>query len=149
MEISYISTEEAIVIHEKTVYRSGGGAYEILDGGRIDSILFHIQNDDYYPTFVDKLHHMFFAFCKFHCFADGNKRIAITLCANFLLRNGYLCEAAAFLRQTENITYHVASGAVSEELLREIIVAIMGHTFEDDSQLAYRIALSIAKDEPW
>lgn len=58
-------------------------------------------------------------------------------------------EATVFLRQTENISYHVASGAISEDLLREIIVAIMSHTFEDDSELAYRIALTIGKDESW
>ena len=104
MAISYITTEEAMQIHEKTVQHSGGGSYEVLNVGSIDSILYHIQNDDYYPTILDKLHHMFFALCKFHCFADGNKRIAITLCTQFLLKNGYLSEASTFLRETENIT---------------------------------------------
>ena len=34
-----------------------------------------------YPTFESKLTHLFFCVCKFHCFADGNKRLAITLSA--------------------------------------------------------------------
>ena len=34
-------------------------------------ILDHIQNDDYYPDFVDKLTHLFFCSNKFHCFNDG------------------------------------------------------------------------------
>ena len=40
-----------------------------------------------YPTFESKLTHLFFCVCKFHCFADGNKRLAITLSAQFLLLN--------------------------------------------------------------
>ena len=36
-----------------------------------------------YPTFLDKLLHLFYCSCKFHCFCDGNKRIAITLTAMF------------------------------------------------------------------
>ena len=40
--------------------------------------------------FVDKLTHLFFCTCEFHCFADGNKRLAITLSLQFLLFNGYL-----------------------------------------------------------
>ena len=86
---------------------------------------------------------MFYGFCKFHCFSDGNKRIAITMCANFLLRNGYLSEATVFLREMENISYHVASGAISEDLLNDILVAILAHTFDQDDELAFRIERSI------
>ena len=31
--------------------------------------------------------------CEFHCFADGNKRLAITINAQFLLFNGYMAIA--------------------------------------------------------
>lgn len=78
-EINYITIEEAKAIHQATIENSGGGDYGELDTGKLESVLFHIQNDDYYPTFLDKLEHLFFCACKFHCFADGNKRIAITL----------------------------------------------------------------------
>ena len=143
MGFSYISYDEAVLIHRRTVEHSGGGSYEILNAGQIDSILVHVQNDDYYPSLPDKLRYMFYGFCKFHCFSDGNKRIAITICANFLLRNGYLSEAAVFLRATENITYHVASGAISEKLLNDIIVAILAHTYDQDDELAFWIEQSI------
>ena len=149
MSVSYISKEDALRTHQQTVFHSGGGSYEILDEGRIDSVLCHIQNDDYYPTFLDKLHHLFFAFCKFHCFADGNKRIAITLCARFLLQNGYLAEATVFLKEMENIVYHVASGAIDEELLRDILEAMMSHTYHDDDILAYRITKAISELAEW
>ena len=147
MEVLYISTEEAIHIHQRTVSRSGGGSYELLDQGRIDSILHHVQNDDYYPTFLDKLHHLFFAFCKFHCFADGNKRIAMTLCLCFLLKNGFLNVSETFMREMENIAYHVASGAINETLLYDILSAVLDCTYEEDDNLALRIAQAISSFE--
>lgn len=83
--IIYLTLEQAEVIHKKTIKYSGGGIYEYLDIGKLDSVLQHIQNDEYYPTFVDKLTHLFFCTCEFHCFADSNKRLAITLSLQFLL----------------------------------------------------------------
>lgn len=90
MSIIYLTLEQAVEVHRKTVEVSGGGALGHLDLGKLESVLQHMQNDDYYPTFEDKLTHLFFSACKFHCFLDGNKRIAITLCAQMLLLNGYL-----------------------------------------------------------
>lgn len=107
----YIDAEKAKDIHLLTIKHSGGGAEGILDFGKIESVLTHIQNDDYYPTFVDKLTHLFFCVCKFHSFEDGNKRLAITLSVQFLLINGYLAVAQTFFRETENISYHVAAGS--------------------------------------
>jgi len=80
MTVTYLTIEQAIDTHRKTVEVSGGGTLEHLDLGKLESVLEHIQNDVYYPTFEDKLTHLFFSANKFHCFADGNKRIAITLC---------------------------------------------------------------------
>lgn len=71
----YITPEQARITHEKTIEYSGGGTLEELDFGRLESVLYNIQNDDWYPTFVDKLTHLFFCTCQFHCFADGNKHI--------------------------------------------------------------------------
>ena len=83
MTIQYITIEQAIETHLKTIQYSGGGAGGLLNIGQLESVLEHIKNDEYYPTFVDKLTHLFFGACKFHCFEDGNKRIAITLCAHY------------------------------------------------------------------
>ena len=66
-EIHYISIDEALDIHLVTIRNSGGVCGE-LDMGKLESILCHIQNDDYYPTFLDKLLHLFYCSCKFHCF---------------------------------------------------------------------------------
>lgn len=125
MPIIYLTLDQAIEIHRKTVEVSGGGALGHLELGKLESVLEHIQNDDYYPTFEEKLTHLFFSACKFHCFQDGNKRIAITLCAQMLLLNGYLYCSSSFIREMENISYHVAAGKIGKELLMEIISAII------------------------
>jgi death-on-curing protein len=105
--------------------------------------LAHIQNDNYYPTFDAKLTHLFHSACKFHCFQDGNKRIAITLCAQLLLINGYLGSVQAFIVESENISYHVAAGSISKELLGDWVLAVLTGN-EDDESLKLRIFNAIS-----
>jgi death-on-curing protein len=138
----YLTLEQAIEVHGKTVEISGGGSTGQLEIGKLDAVLQNIQNDDYYPTFDAKLTHLFFCACKFHCFQDGNKRIAITLCAQMLLLNGYLRSVNAFIRESENISYHVAAGNISKELLGEWIAAVL-RGMEDDEALKLKILNAI------
>lgn len=145
--IVYISLVQAIDIHKKTIEHSGGGAYEHLDINRLDSVLEHIQNDDYYPTFVDKITHLFFSACQFHCFADGNKRIAITLSAQFLLLNGYMAIAKNFFKITENISYQVAAGKIDKDLLHRIMTGIMNAMYESDEELQLAIYNAVSKGD--
>ena len=133
--INYISMASAQEIHRLTIMHSGGGVYEHLDFGRLDSVLTNIQNDEYYPTFADKLTHLFYCTCQFHCFADGNKRLAITLSAQFLLINGYMSIAKHFFEVTENISYQVAAGKIDKELLHRILAAILKGTYDEDEEL--------------
>ena len=63
--IIYLTLDQAIVIHKKTIQYSGGGTYEHFDLGRLESVLQNIQNDDYYPTFEEKLTHLFYCTCEF------------------------------------------------------------------------------------
>lgn len=133
MAFLYLTLEQAIEIHRKTVEMSGGGAFGHLEIGKLESVLEHIQNDDYYPTFQDKLTHLFFGACKFHCFQDGNKRIAITLSTQMLLYNGYLYCASSFIREMENISYHVAAGNIDKDLLREVITACLERDEENEA----------------
>lgn len=142
--IIYITLEQAKIIHEKTIRYSGGGTYEHFDLGRLESVLQNIQNDDYYPTFVDKITHLFFCTCEFHCFADGNKRLAITLCAQFLLFNGYMAIAKSFFAVMENISYHVAAGRIDKELLHQIMESVMDGTYDANEELKLRIYQAIS-----
>jgi death-on-curing protein len=145
MTIIYLTIEQAVEIHIKTVEISGGGSLGHLDMGRLESVLQHIQNDDYYPSFEDKLTHLFFSACKFHCFQDGNKRIAITLSAQMLLLNGYLYCSGQFIREMENISYHVAAGNIDKSLLHEIISALINGD-EDDEALKLKIIHAMAEN---
>lgn len=142
--INYISLTSAREIHRLTILHSGGGIYEQIDLGRLDSVLTNIQNDDYYPAFVDKLTHLFFCTCQFHCFADGNKRLAITLSAQFLLINGYMSVAKHFFEITENISYQVAAGKIDKALLHRILTAIMDNTYDADEALKLDIFNAIS-----
>ncbi|MDZ4116127.1 MAG: type II toxin-antitoxin system death-on-curing family toxin [Xanthomonadaceae bacterium] len=147
MALTYLTLEQAIDIHAKTVEVSGGGTLGHLELGKLDSVLQNIQNDDYYPSFEEKLTHLFFSACKFHCFQDGNKRIAITLSAQMLLFNGYMYCASSFLREMENISYHVADGNIDKALLLEIMTAHLMEE-EDDESLKLKILNAISGQTP-
>ncbi len=123
--MNYINLEKAKLIHRETLKVSGGGEEGDINVGSLDSVLEHIQNDDYYPTFEEKLCHLVFSVNKNHCFLDGNKRLSIALGAGFLLENGYLKIVGKFISEMENISYHVASGKISKDLLQAIIYSIL------------------------
>jgi death-on-curing protein len=141
--IVYITIEQAKNTHLKTIEKSGGGNLGVLNLGQLESILTNIQNDDYYPEFADKLTHLFFGVCKFHCYADGNKRLAITLSAQFLLLNGYMSIANTFFKEMECISLNVAAGKIDRELLLEIMIAILDETYNTDESLKLRILNAI------
>ena len=145
MTTIYPDIEQAIAVHKLTVKISGGGADGILDIGKLESILQHIQNDDYYPTFEDKLIHLVFATNKFHCFQDGNKRISVALGAQFLILNGYLKWSGKFIQEMENISYHVAAGRIDKDLLSEIIHSIINEP-EFSEELKLKIVECIQED---
>jgi death on curing protein len=137
--ITYIKTiDEVIEIHRKTVDVSGGGSLGILSTHSLEAALEHIQNDDYYPDFVDKLTHLFYAANKSHCFQDGNKRIAISLGMKFLLDNGYLYVIQKFAEKMEMVSYQVAAGRIDKTLLQEIVSSIL---FENDYSEALKLKL--------
>ena len=142
-KLNYISIEQAINIHANTIKYSGGGICQQIDVGKLESVLQHIQNDDYYPTFSKKLSHLFFCTCKFHCFADGNKRLAITLSTQFLLINGYMAIAKNFMGEMENISYHVAAGKINKDLLEKIVESILNGTYDSDESLKLEILNAI------
>jgi death-on-curing protein len=65
-----------------------------------------------------------------------------------LLLNGYLRSVNGFIREAENISYHVAAGNISKELLGEWINAVL-HGNEDDEALKLKIfnAISTRNEE--
>ena len=146
MPIVYITDiNELVSLHQKTIEVSGGGTVGILSLNSLCAALDHIQNDDYYPTFEDKLTHLFYVANKSHSFQDGNKRIAITVGSIFLLKNGYINAAKEFLYRMEIISYHVAASNIDKELLHEIITSILNEAVFSE-ELKLKIASAISQD---
>lgn len=145
--IIYISKEQAIEIHKKTIEYSGGGNYGILNIGFLYSALEHIQNDDYYPTFEDKLVHLIWSINRNHSFSDGNKRLSITLGAQFLLLNGYMFCVKRFMEEMENISYHLAAGRIDKELLHKLIHSFLEGEDDFDEELKLEYLLASADGE--
>lgn len=137
--ILYINREQAEITHLKTVEISGGGSTDVINIGYLDSVLEHIQNDDYYPTFEEKLTHLVWSINKNHCFSDGNKRLSITLGVQFLTINGYLFCLARFLRDMENISYHLAAGRIDKDLLERIIKSFIDGENDFNEDLKFEI----------
>jgi len=142
MTIVYFkSIDELVEIHKNTIKVSGGGALGILNLDPLIAAIDHIQNDDYYPEFVDKISHLFWVANKGHCFQDGNKRIAISICAMFLLMNGMLFLVQKFIYKMESVSLHVSAGNIDKELLKEIIHSIIN---EEDYNEELKIKLIMA-----
>ena len=145
--VIYISKEQAIETHKKTIEYSGGGNYGILNIGFLYSALEHIQNDDYYPTFEDKLVHLIWSINRNHSFSDGNKRLSITLGAQFLLLNGYMFCVKRFMEAMENISYHLAAGRIDKELLHKLIHSFLEGEDDFDEELKLEYLLASADGE--
>lgn len=122
--VLYFDPEHAISQHDWIIAHSGGLS-GIKDAGQISSVLEHIQNDSYYPTFEEKLNHLVFAINKFHAFNDGNKRSSLVLGAYFLELNGYDYCVKKFVLEMENIVVWLAEGKISKELLLKLITSLI------------------------
>ena len=123
----YFDAQHAVDVHDWIIENSGG-LPGLKDLGQLESVLEHIQNDDYYPSFDAKLTHLIFGINKFHAFNDGNKRSSLTLGAYFLTLNGYDYCVPQFVVQMENIVVAVAEGAIKKDLLQRVVVSLI----EDD-----------------
>jgi len=131
----YFDTQHAVDVHDWIIEHSGGLA-GVKDLGQLESVLQHIQNDDYYPSFDAKLTHLIFGINKFHAFNDGNKRASLTLGAYFLTLNGYDYCVPQFVIQMENIVVAVAEGTIGKDLLQRVVLSLIeDDDFPDDLKL--------------
>lgn len=133
----YFDIEHAIRTHDFIIENSGGNS-GVINSGKIESVLEHIQNDFYYPEFEDKLTHLVFSVNKFHAFNDGNKRTSIALGAYLLEVNGIDFCIDKFIIEMENIAVYVADNKIDKELLHEIITSILTED-EYNEELKLRI----------
>ena len=122
--IIYFDIVHAIREHDKILEISwwNPGIKEIWN---LESALFTLQDDDYYPTFEEKLTKLVFSVNKNHAFNDANKRTSVGLWAYFLEVNGYDYCVDKFICEMENIAVAVADNKISQDLLLEIISSII------------------------
>jgi death on curing protein len=139
IETLYFDVDHAIQVHDWIIEQSGGMA-GINNAGQLESSLTHLQNDDYYPEFLDKLTYLVFALVKFHVFSDGNKRSSIALGTYFLELNGYSI-TKKFVSEMENIVVWLAENKIKEELLRDLIESLI---YEDDYNEELKLRLLLA-----
>lgn len=131
----YFDSRHAIDVHDWIIEHSGG-LPGLKDPGQLESVLQHIQNDEYYPNFKSKLTHLIFGINKFHAFNDGNKRSSLTLGAYFLVLNGYDYCVPQFIIQMENIVVAVAEGKVDKDFLHRLVASlIQDEDFSEDLKL--------------
>lgn len=131
----YFDSRHAINVHDWIIEHSGG-LPGLKDPGQLESVLQHIQNDEYYPNFKSKLTHLIFGINKFHAFNDGNKRSSLTLGAYFLVLNGYDYCVPQFIIQMENIVVAVAEGKVDKDFLHRLVASlIQDEDFSEDLKL--------------
>ena len=145
MAYIYFDVAHATLTHDK-ILEVSGGLPGIIDQGRLESILEHVHNDDYYPTFEEKLTHLVYAINKGHCFQDGNKRTSIALGAFFLEINGLDVIVSKFIIEMENIAVAVADNLIDKEMLGEIILSLIGED-EYDEELKLRIIACLDKGQ--
>lgn len=138
----YFDVQHAVSVHDWIIEHSGG-LPGCKDLGQLESVLQHIQNDDYYATFDAKLTHLIFGINKFHAFNDGNKRSSLTLGAYFLSLNGYDYCVPQFVLQMENIVVAVAQGFITKDLLQRVVASLIDDDdFSDDLKLDLVEAMS-------
>lgn len=83
---NYISIDEVLLIHEKLI-KKFGGAIGVRDLGLIESAL-HRPQSGYYSSVSLQAAAVLESFSLNHCFIDGNKIVALTVCVVFLKLNG-------------------------------------------------------------
>ncbi|WP_373780363.1 type II toxin-antitoxin system death-on-curing family toxin [Glaesserella sp.] len=143
----YFDVAHSVKMHDWIIEKSGGLAGTYPDGeGKLHSVLEHIQNDDYYPTFEDKLVHLIYSINKLHVFLDGNKRASLVLGAYFLELNGYDYCVKEFTLKMENIVVWLAESKIPKDLLHKLICSILNNEEDYDEALKYELWCAISQE---
>ena len=118
--IEYFDVERIWEIHEIVLNVSGGlKGYKDKEG--ISQICDFMQNDLYYPTFLDKLVYLIFSISKNHFFNDGNKRTALAAGSLFLSLNGYNSKLDLYITEMETYIVELVEGKITRIELVKIL----------------------------
>lgn len=91
--IRFLTTDEALAIHERLIERFGG-APGVRDLGLLESALFRPRTG-YYQDLVEMAAGLFESLLVNHAFVDGNKRMAFFAADVFLRINGHRLDVEA------------------------------------------------------
>ena len=119
-EITWISEELAIAIHQRQLAEHGG-MVGVRDAGLLSSALSRPKHLVTFSSETPSLTRLAaayaFGIAKNHPFLDGNKRTAYVVCRTFLLLNGSDIEATQ--EEKYRTILNLAEGNLSEEELAE------------------------------
>jgi len=125
----YLTVGEVLEIYSRVVRQSGGGM-GIRDIGALESAAAQprmtFNDEELYPTIVEKASALGFSLIQNHPFVDGNKRTGHAVMESFLMFNGY--EISASVDEQVDLILGVASGKIDRnaftEWLKSHIVAL-------------------------
>lgn len=120
--IFYPEINQILLLQEAILSMQKESINWIKDFQQLESVLQHIQNDDYYPNILDKSVHLFHSLIKFHIFNDWNKRTAIYVLMNFWIDNWL--EVPNFLSKFEDVAVWTAKGILEKEDLKKLFMSI-------------------------
>ena len=137
LPILYFDVAHSVKMHDWIIEKSGGlsGVYPEREG-KLHRVLEHIQKEDYYPTFEDKLVN----------FIVGNKRSSLVLGAYFLELYGYDYCVKDFTLKMENIVVWLAESKISKDLLRKLICSILNNEDDYSEALKYELLCAISEE---
>jgi death on curing protein len=109
----YLTVGEVLEIYNRVIEQSGGGV-GILDLGALESAVAQprmtFNDEELYPTIVEKASALGYSIIQNHPFMDGNKRAGHAALETFLMLNEY--EISASVDEQTEIILGVASGKV-------------------------------------
>lgn len=114
-----LTVDEIEKMHALLIERTGG-SQGLRDKGLLESaVLSCIQTfdeEELYPTAIDKAAHLAFGLCKNHPFVDGNKRIAVLSMLMMLTLNEIQCLFSQ--KELIDLGLGIADGTISEEKVK-------------------------------
>lgn len=113
IEISHLTVDEVLYIHEKMI-EEFGGSYGVRDMNLVESAVHRpaasFGGDDLYPDLWSKAAALMHSLLFNHAFVDGNKRVAFVAADVFLRKNGYR------IRCNQKIAYEFLIDVIESKL---------------------------------
>ena len=120
--MNYITLAMALEKHEYIIQVSGGLHGIVPDNQQhLESLLLFVQDDVYYPSFIEKLAFLTYTIAKDHIFIDGNKRTAIAIGAYFMAINDYDDLIPRYMTEMENYVVWAMENRINRDDLIEKI----------------------------